>query len=143
MNFTSVFNVKWLVILFFFTAIVFTFTHIPQQVLPVLLQMNGLDKVLHALAYGIITFLFILSFRVSHNSMFNLIPLSTVLAFAAVDELTQNFVGRTASLYDWIADLAGIVFAQSIFLYHNRIQSRVPLNKSFLFTIDKRIFPLL
>lgn len=131
MNFTSVFNVKWLVILFFFTAIVFTFTHIPRQVLPVLSQMNGLDKVLHALAYGIITFLFILSFRVSHNSMFSLIPLLTILAFAAVDELTQNFVGRTASSYDWIADLAGIVFAQSIFLYHNRIQSRVSLNKSF------------
>jgi VanZ family protein len=110
---------------------VFTFTHIPQQALPVLLQMNGLDKVLHALAYGIITLLFILSFRVSHNSIFNLIPLFTILAFAAVDEVTQNFVGRTASLYDWIADFAGIVFAQSIFLYHNRTQSRVSLNKSF------------
>src|SRR4030042_3775122 len=131
MNFISVFNVKWLVILFIFAAIVFSFTHIPHHLLPVLLQMNGLDKVLHALAYGIITFLFILSLRVSHNSMFNLILLLTILAFAAVDELTQNFVGRTVSLYDWIADFAGIVFAQSIFLYHNRIQSRVSLNKSF------------
>ena len=131
MNFTSILNIKWLVILFFFTVMVLTFTHIPQQVLPVPLQMNGLDKVFHALAFGIITFLFILSFRVSHNSMFNLIPLLTIVALAVVDELTQNIVGRTASLYDWIADLAGIVFAQSIFLYHNRIQSRVSLNKSF------------
>jgi len=131
MNFTSVFNVKWFVILLFFTAMVFTFTHIPQQVLPMPLQMNGLDKVLHALAFGMITFLFILSFRASHNSIFNLIPLLTILAFAVVDELTQNYVGRTASLYDWTADLAGIVFVQSIFLYHNRIQSRASLNKSF------------
>lgn len=96
-----------------------------------LLQMGGLYKILHALAYGIITFLFILSFRVSHNLMFNLIPLLTILAFVVVNELTQNFVGRTASMYDWIADSAGIVFAQSIFLYHNRIKSRVSLNKSF------------
>lgn len=131
MNFTSVFNVKWLVILILFTVTVFTFTHIPQQVFPVLLQMNGLDKVLHALAYGIITYLFILSLRVSHNSMFNLIPFLAILAVTVVDELTQSFVGRTPSLYDWMADLAGIVVTQCIFLYQNRIQSRVSLNKSF------------
>lgn len=131
MNFTTVFNVKWLVILFFFTAMVFTFTHIPQQVLPELLQMDGLDKLFHFLAFGTITFLFILTFRISHNSMFNFILLLTILAFAMADELTQNFVGRTASFYDWTADLAGIVFVQSIFLYHNRIQSRVSFNKSF------------
>lgn len=131
MKFTSVLNVKWFVILIFFTVTVFTFTHIPQQVLPELLQMNGLDKVLHVLAFGIITLLFILTFRISHNSMFNFIPLLTILAFAVVDELTQNFVGRTASLYDWTADLAGIVFVQGIFLYHNRTQSRVSFNKSF------------
>lgn len=131
MNFTSVFNVKWLVILLFFIVTVFTFTHIPRQVLPELLLMNGLDKVLHVSAFGIITLLFILTFRISHDSMFNFIPLLTILAFAVVDELTQNFVGRTASLYDWTADLVGIVFVQSIFLYHNRIQSRVPFNKSF------------
>ena len=49
------FDIKWLVLAFFSTTIVIVLTHIPQESMPSQIQQSGLDKFLHALAYGTIT----------------------------------------------------------------------------------------
>jgi VanZ family protein len=102
------FNIKWLLIAVGFTAVVVLLTHIPQEVMPPPLQVIGLDKLAHALAYGGITYLFILSLRPSPTLLSALVLFFTILAVGAIDELTQPLVNRTASLYDWLADIIGI-----------------------------------
>ena len=59
----SYFNPKWLTIAILFTAIVVLVTHIPQEIMPERLQVRGLDKIEHFVAYGAITILFVLSLR--------------------------------------------------------------------------------
>ena len=102
------FNAKWLIIAVTFTAVVLVLTHIPQEAMPSRLQISGLDKLAHALAYGAITLLFILSLKTSPTTFSALLLFLAILAVGAIDELTQPLVHRTASLTDWLADVTGI-----------------------------------
>ncbi len=102
------FNIKWLIIAVTFTVTVVFLTHLPQEAISFRLQVGGLDKLAHALAYGAITFLFILSLRACPSLLLGLILFFAILALGTIDELTQSFVNRTASLADWLADVTGI-----------------------------------
>ncbi len=43
-----------------------------------------------------------------------------ILAIGTIDELTQSFVGRTASLADWLANIVGIVTVLLFFFRFKR-----------------------
>jgi len=64
-KFNNYFDIKWLVLAVAFTAIVLLLTHIPKEAMPPRLQENRYDKLHHVVAYGAITVLIILSFKVS------------------------------------------------------------------------------
>jgi VanZ family protein len=102
------FNLKWLTIATLFTAIVVLLTHIPQEIMPSGLQVSGLDKFAHALAYGAITILFVVSLRARPSLLSAAVLFFAISVVGALDELTQPFVHRTASLTDWLADVTGI-----------------------------------
>ena len=104
----SYFNLKWLTIATVFTAIVVLFTHIPQEIMPERLQVRGLDKIEHFVAYGAITLLFVLSLRDRFSSLSAAALFFAISALGAVDELTQPLVNRTASPVDWLSDIIGI-----------------------------------
>jgi len=103
------FNRKWLIIAVIFTAIVLVLTHLPQEVMQTRLPVRGLDKLAHALAYGAITILFVVSLRACPSLLSASFLFFAILAIGTLDELTQSFVGRTASLADWLANIVGIV----------------------------------
>ncbi len=107
------FDIKWLVIAVTFTATVILFTHIPQGVMPTRPGegVSGLDKLLHVVAYGVITFLFILSLKSSTSLLSALFLFFAISAIGIVDEATQSLVNRTASANDWLADIVGIMMA--------------------------------
>ncbi|MBC8216959.1 MAG: VanZ family protein [Planctomycetes bacterium] len=67
-----------------------------------------MDKPVHFLAYGIITFLFVISLKKSPTVLSVLFVFLAISVIGAVDELTQPFVGRTASIVDLAADILGI-----------------------------------
>ena len=102
------FNRKWLIIAVTFTAVVLVLTHIPQEAMPSQLQVIGLEKLAHILAYGAITLFSILSLRTSPTLLSASLLFFAILGIGAIDELTQPFVHRTASLDDWLADVTGI-----------------------------------
>ena len=77
--------------------------------MPEKLQDNDLDKLQHIVAYGIITLFFVLSLRNSFSLLSTVILFFTILIIATLDECTQPFVNRQASLIDWLADMIGIV----------------------------------
>ena len=113
------FNLKWLTIATLFTAVVVLFTHIPQEIMPERLQISGLDKIEHFVAYGAITILFVLSLRDRFSLLSAAVLFFAISALGVVDELTQPFVNRTASPFDWLADIAGISVVLLAFICFN------------------------
>ena len=103
------FNIKWLVLAVTFAATVLLLTHIPQELMPSQLQESGLEQLLHVVAYGAITFLFILSVKSSFSLRSALLVLFALLAIGIIDEITQPLVNREASLTDLAANVIGIV----------------------------------
>ena len=102
------FKIKKLVFAITFTAIVLLFTHIPRESIPPQLLESGLDKIYHFVAYGAITFLFILSLKSSPSLLSFLLVFFTILAVGIVDEVTQPLVNRQASYADLTADAVSI-----------------------------------
>ncbi len=115
----SYFNLKWLTIAALFTAIVVLITHIPQEIMPERLQVKGLDKIGHFVAYGAITFLLVLSIKARPSLLSAAILFFVTSALGAVDELTQPLVNRVASPVDWIADIVGISVVLLAFICFN------------------------
>lgn len=75
--------------------------------MPRVLQLSGLDKVEHVLAYAAITSLFLVSVKATIGPA--LILLLLVSTIGVADEVTQPLVSRTADIKDWLADLGGAV----------------------------------
>ena len=94
----NTFKIKWLIISFCCTVTVVFITHIPQKYMPTRLNISGIDKIGHIVAYGIITLLFIVSLKRSLSLFSAIIILFAIACFGIVDELTQPLVNRTASL---------------------------------------------
>ncbi len=85
-------------------------THIPASRLP---RTGVSDKFLHAAGYFVLSGLFWLTLWVHGVTGVKRIALIffTMLAYAAIDEITQPLVGREDSLGDWLADVTGAIIA--------------------------------
>ena len=89
-------------------------THIPTGRLPI----SGVsDKLLHAAGYFVLAGVLWLTLSVHGVSGAKRITFIffAMLAYAAIDELTQPLVGREDSIGDWLADVIGAT-ASLIFL---------------------------
>ena len=105
----NIFYTKLLIVAVVFTAIVVFITHLPPEALPNQPQVSGLDKLQHVVAYGVITFLFIISLRNSCSLLSASLLFIAVLILGAIDELTQPLFNRTASFTDLLADITGFI----------------------------------
>lgn len=109
-------------------AAVLTLTHLPQDPTPEVLK-DGLfhvDKIEHVFAYGVICVCALLSAR-RRSRRFLAVILVAVAIIALFDELTQPLVGRTASLWDFVADTVGIALALATVLLKQRTQHLLAL----------------
>lgn len=99
-------------------AVLFVIMHIP---VPAIAQRSvGLaDHVLHFIAYFVLTYLGASHYRNARSGSLVGVLMAWALVYAgyaALDEWLQQFVRRTPSLGDWLADVAGIVVATGISL---------------------------
>jgi len=124
----AIFNIKRLVAAVAATATVVLVTHLPQEIMPDRLEVSGLDKLEHIVAYGVITLLFILSLKNSFSLFSVVILFFAISAVGAVDELTQPLVNRVASPIDWLADIIGIVILLLTCLLYASSKSRASPN---------------
>lgn len=88
-------------------------THAPVQISAPIVR-RGEDKLVHFLLYFFLTLLSGLRIqRLRQDRMRHRLLKWALfyLVFAIVDEWTQQFVGRTPSVYDWLADALGIALA--------------------------------
>ena len=99
-------------------ALIFIASSIPRT--PKLrVNIFSLDKMIHFVEFGIFGILLLLFFSgyrgFSRKSI--TVSLFVGVVWAALDEYHQFFVpGRNSSVYDFMADVAGIFFFQFIFL---------------------------
>lgn len=108
LNCSSVFSWAWLAIAVLTAVFVLVLTHIPQPVIPKALQIGGLDKLAHMMSYAAIAASFLLALPRQRGWRLQAILLAGLVALAAVDELTQPFFDRVASMADFVADLVGM-----------------------------------
>ncbi len=88
-------------------------THAPVQISAPVVR-RGEDKLVHFLLYFFLTLLGglrIQRLRQSHMPRRLISWGCFYLAFAIADEWTQQFVRRTPSIYDWLADATGVAVA--------------------------------
>ncbi len=89
-------------------------THTPADRLP---QSGVSDKLLHAVGYFVLTgvlWLTLSAYQVSGLKRIALIFFA-MLAYAAIDEITQPLVGREDSFGDWLADVIGATASLVLF----------------------------
>jgi VanZ family protein len=102
-----------LVALILYWAFALTMTHMPH---PPPVGPPVSDKLIHFLAYGLLSGLLFLAMWMSRPSMRFLpaVVLGIILAYAAFDEITQPIFGRDCEFGDWLADSAAGVVAVTI-----------------------------
>lgn len=110
----------------------FCVTHFPE------LDLSGApvpsDKFVHFVAFAILAFLywrFVESFDRPLDGRFFWGALVILSAYAAIDEYLQEFVGRSADLGDWLANVTGIAAVLAILealrrLAQVRLKRRLP-----------------
>jgi VanZ family protein len=99
----------------------FVGTHLPPSVsVP---SPGQSDKLTHFAAYAGLAVLVAITWQLAggHLTFRHLCWLWIVLLiFAAFDEWTQMPVGRDASVWDWLADVSGALFALALFALWQR-----------------------
>ena len=90
-----------------------TMTHMPH---PPPIGPHVSDKMIHFLAYGLLSGLLFLAMWMSRPNMKWLpaVVLGIIMAYAAFDELTQPFFHRDCEFGDWLADSAAGVVAVTV-----------------------------
>ena len=99
-------SARWTIWLSYW-ALLLTLTHLPAQRV-VHIPGQWLDEVVHGLLFVLLSLLGcwavpVLGWRSSIGLILGLV------GYAAVDEWTQAWVGRTPDSGDWIADASGVV----------------------------------
>ena len=121
-SFFRAFALYWLPVLLY-VGVIFSLSSRPNLKAPLPFQ-NG-DKVCHMLEYGGLGILMARALRanarVSSPLRAALVAVTVGAAIAAADENFQRLIpGRDSSVYDWMADVTGLVFAQIFYLLFAR-----------------------
>ncbi len=95
----------WRVCFGAYTALLFTLTHIPIANLGPT-PFVWFDKVEHVVAYCVWTVLLLAAWPAGMRAWWVVMALG--LVWGGFDEWTQQFVGRSAELWDWAADAVGV-----------------------------------
>jgi VanZ family protein len=106
---------RWfiIIVLVLYWGFALTMTHIPH---PPPIGPPVSDKLIHFLAYGLLSGLLFLALWLSRPSLryLPLIVLGVIIAYAAFDELTQPIFNRDAEFEDFLADSAAGVVAAGV-----------------------------
>ncbi len=79
------------------------------------------DKLIHCSMYGVLTLLVLwwASGESWWRSAHLLLLMGCLILWGAIDELHQPLVGRSCSLYDWLADCCGVLLAALLWWLYN------------------------
>lgn len=102
----------------FYWASIFAATHVPvPEGAPI--SIPGADKVVHFVLFGLLTYLGGLVWvRPNTRSQLRTAVLWACVyaVYGALDEWTQALVGRSTSIFDWLADFLGVLGGTALLL---------------------------
>ncbi|MDQ3365449.1 MAG: VanZ family protein [Myxococcota bacterium] len=107
--------------------VLFTATHYPRVPLPD--QVPHGDKVVHFAAFALLALLYWRFAVALHRPLgprFAWATAVVLIAYAALDEYLQQFVGRFTDLHDFFANAAGILAVVVVAELRRRRRSREP-----------------
>ncbi len=109
----------------------FVGTHLPPAATP--LPARVADKIMHVAAYAGLSFLLSTVWQLAGGHLawrqLKWVWL-TVVVYGMVDELTQPYVRRDASILDWLADAAGAALGIVAFVWmRQKLIGRSPLDQ--------------
>ena len=93
-------------------------THYPRVSVPT--PVSHTDKIIHCAAFAGFALLACIAFRVQRIVLAAIV----LAAYAAIDESTQQLVGRNTDIFDWVADVVGVVIGCSLFTWSSRTRRR-------------------
>lgn len=110
----------WLLALPLYVIALFTATHYPQVTIPGGIPQS--DKIVHFVAFALLAFLWWQFLVALGRGSSRALIASTVglLAYAALDEYLQQFVGRNTDVRDFFADSAGILVVLGVIAFARR-----------------------
>ena len=89
---------------------IFILTHIPMP--KIVYKAEVSDKTLHFVAYLILTFLFWAAYspdkKIDWRKKTIWLVIPVLMAYGAIDEWLQQYVGRSTDLTDWFANIKGV-----------------------------------
>ena len=99
-----------LAVLIVMWVLAFTCTHLPRGTAP---PIGAGDKKSHAVGFFVLGSLFAVAMSALgvRRRRRPWLAIAALAVYAALDEITQPLVNRHASVWDWLADLAGVVVA--------------------------------
>ena len=115
----------WRLALPFYWALLAFSTHYPSVYIPT--NITYRDKVVHCCAFGGLAFLywqFAETRKRPLTSTFVWSAAVVLLAYAAIDEYTQQFFGRDTDILDFLADLIGVTSMLTVLEWRRRRPSR-------------------
>jgi VanZ family protein len=95
-------------------------THWPSELGGV--QTDHLDKIVHFAAFTVLGWLAAWAFDFGKRSRIErfAVILFSIALYAALDEITQPYVGRQCDPLDWLADIAGAMGGMAIYATMSR-----------------------
>lgn len=117
---------------------IFWLTHIP---VPALARQSGMsDKTMHVMAYFVLTFLVWFAVspyeKVRWNRAKHGFVVLAVIVYAALDELLQSRVGRSAEIYDFAANCLGVVLALGVLSIFEFWLALLTVSAVFIFVLS-------
>lgn len=95
-------------------VVILGITSVPGTAIPAGPEIPGLDKVVHATMYGVLGYL-VGGALAGEAGLAWVVAMAMIAAMAAGDEWHQEWIpGRSADVFDWVADVAGATAGLSL-----------------------------
>ena len=99
------------IILYLYVVIIFLLSSTPPSIAESI-QINGLDKIIHFIEY------FILGIILMNTKHIFVKQYYLIIFIPIIDEyIIQNYVGRNVDLFDFIANILGLIFGVKLWNY--------------------------
>jgi VanZ family protein len=115
----------WQVALGVYWLALFVATHIPSDLAA--LPGTSTDKFVHVTAFALLAFLLATAWHLTVGQLglrHMALAWIVLVLYGAMDEWTQSFVGRTASVYDLLGDALGALIGLALFIALRRLFSQ-------------------
>ncbi len=125
-------KILWSIPAIILTIVLFILSNVEYSIVPEL-SLTFVDKIAHFIAFFVYTVFVIIAIAPYASSKRKLIKLSIAWSafYGVFDEVHQYYVpGRDCNIYDWFADLAGVILAIVLLKHILKLKNKIGISFS-------------